>query len=148
MKGRIWTVAVGLAAVAALIAVPAAMAAYSSAKLEVTQTATGVNIKAFGNPDDDPTASVRIFAPAGTQVTTNQAPGTVLGPVRAVAKVLDLAGADVPLVGEIAVAAPGRFTTEQALCLQGTPPLATWVLTLSAAGQTIEVPGFLVATTG
>ena len=42
MKGRIWTAAVGLAAVAALIAVPAAMAAYMSPQLEVTQTATGV----------------------------------------------------------------------------------------------------------
>ena len=38
MKRRIWTVAAGLAAVAALIAVPAAMAAYTSAKLEVTQS--------------------------------------------------------------------------------------------------------------
>ena len=41
MKGRIWTVSVGLAALAALIAVPAAMAAYTSPKLEVTQPADG-----------------------------------------------------------------------------------------------------------
>ena len=38
MKRRIWTVALGLAAVAALIAVPAAMAAYMSPKLEVTHS--------------------------------------------------------------------------------------------------------------
>ncbi len=55
MKRRISTVAVGLAALAALIAVPAAMAAYNSAKLEVTQTATGVVVKASLNPNDDPT---------------------------------------------------------------------------------------------
>ena len=84
MKGRIWTAAVGLAAVAALIAVPAAMAAYMSPKLEVTQTATGVVVKASLDPNDDPTAAVVILAPAGTQLTTTQAPGTVLGPVNAI----------------------------------------------------------------
>ena len=41
MKRRIWTVAAGLASVAALIAVPSALAAYTSAKLEVRPTATG-----------------------------------------------------------------------------------------------------------
>ena len=79
MKHRIWTVAAALASVAALYAVPSALAAYTTAKLEVRQTATGVNIKATGSPDDDPTASVRIFVPTGMQLTTNQAPGSVLG---------------------------------------------------------------------
>ena len=60
MKGRIWTVSVGLAALAALVAVPAAMAAYTSPKLEVTQTATGVVVKASLDPNDDPTAAVVI----------------------------------------------------------------------------------------
>ncbi len=108
MKRRIWTVAVGLAAVAALIAVPAAMAAYTSPKLEVTQTATGVVVKASLDPNDDPTARVAIIAPAGTQLTTTQAPGTVLGPVQAIVKALDLAGADLPLEGQLVVAAPGQ----------------------------------------
>ena len=108
MKRRIWTVGVGLAALAALVAVPAAMAAYNSPKLEVTQTATGVVVKASLDPNDDPTAAVVIAAPTGTQLTTNQAPGTVLGPVRAVVKALDLAGADLPLEGQLVVAAPGQ----------------------------------------
>ena len=108
MKGRIGTVAVGLAAVAALIAVPAAMAAYTSPKLEVTQTATGVVVKASLNPNDDPTAAVVIVPPTGTQLTTSQAPGTVLGPVKAIVKALDLAGADLPLEGQLVVAAPGQ----------------------------------------
>ena len=51
MKRRIGTVAIGLAALAALIAVPAAMAAYSSPKLDVTQIATGVVVKASLDPD-------------------------------------------------------------------------------------------------
>jgi hypothetical protein len=149
MKRRIWTVAVALASVAALYAVPSALAAYTTAKLEVRQTGTGVNIRATGSPDDDPTASVRIFVPTGTQLTTNQAPGAVLGTVRALARVLDLAGAEIPLQGQIVVAAPGQVApADQAACLQGATPIATWILALSAAGQNLPVPAFLVATTG
>ncbi|MEX2614423.1 MAG: hypothetical protein WD380_12660, partial [Gaiellaceae bacterium] len=74
MKRRIWTVAAGLVSIAALVAVPAAFAAYTTAKLEITQSGTGATIKATLSPDDDPTASVRIFVPTGTTLTTSQAP--------------------------------------------------------------------------
>lgn len=149
MKRRISTVAVGLAAVAALIAVPAALAAYTSPKLEVTQTATGVVVKASLNPDDDPTAAVLIVAPNGTQLTTAQAPGAVLGPVRAIVKALDLAGADLPLEGQLVVAAPGQVpAAAQTACIGPVVPLATWVMVLTAAGQTLQVPTYLVRTGG
>lgn len=149
MKRRIWTVGVGLAALAALVAVPAAMAAYNSPKLEITQTATGVVVKASLDPNDDPTAAVVIAAPTGTQLTTNQAPGTVLGPVRAVVKALDLAGADLPLEGQLVVAAPGQVpAATQTGCIGAATPLATWVMVLAAAGQTLSVPTYLVPTAG
>ena len=149
MKGRTWTVAAGLASVAALIAVPAALAAYTSAKLEVRQAGTTTTIKVSLDPNDDPTASVRIFAPAGTQLTTSQAPGTVLGPVKAIVKALDLAGADLPLEGQLLVAAPGQVAPAiQALCTGGATPLATWIMLLQAAGQTLPVPAYLVPTAG
>jgi len=149
MKGRTWTVAAGLASVAALIAVPAALAAYTSAKLEVRQAGTTATIKVSLDPNDDPTASVRIFAPAGTQLTTSQAPGTVLGPVKAIVKALDLAGADLPLEGQLLVAAPGQIAPAiQAACLGATAPLASWIMLLQAAGQTLPVPTYLVATSG
>lgn len=149
MKRRIWTVAVGLAAVAALIAVPAAMAAYTSPKLEVTQTGTGVVVKVSLDPNDDATASVRIYVPAGTQLTTTQAPGTVLGPVRSIVKALDLAGADLPIDGQLVVAAPGQIPAPaQAACAGGVTPLATWIMLLSAAGQNLTVPTYLMPTSG
>jgi hypothetical protein len=150
MKGRIWTVVVGLTALAALIAVPAAMAAYTSPKLEVTQTGTGVVVKASLDPNDDPTAAVLIIAPNGTQLTTTQAPGSVLGPVRAIVKALDLAGADLPLEGQLVVAAPGQIpAATQAACIGSSiVPVATWVMVLSAAGQTLQVPTYLVNTGG
>ena len=150
MKRRIGTVAIGLAAVAALIAVPAAMAAYASPKLTITQTATGTVVKASLDPNDDPTAAVLIVAPNGTQLTTTQAPGTVLGPVKAIVKALDLAGADLPLEGQLIVAAPGQIpAATQAACIgPGVVPLATWVMVLTAAGQTLQVPTYLVKTGG
>jgi hypothetical protein len=147
MKRRITSIALALASVAALIAVPAAMAAYTSAKLEVTQTATGVVVRATLSGDDDPTARVGIVTPAGTQLTTTQAPGTVLGPVRAVVKALDLAGADLPLEGQLVVAAPGQVpAATQTACLGASAPIATWVMILTAAGQTLTVPTYLVST--
>ena len=149
MKRRISTVAVGLAAVAALIAVPAALAAYTSPKLEVTQTATGVVVRATLSPNDDPTAQVSIIVPTGTQLTTSQAPGTVLGPVRATVSALDLAGADLPLEGQLVVAAPGQIPAATvAQCTRGATPIATWVMVLTAAGQTLQVPTYLVPTSG
>ena len=118
-----------LAAVAALIAVPAAMAAYTSPKLEVTRAGTGTVVKASLNPNDDPTGErVASSRPARTQLTTNQAPGTVLGPVQAIVKALDLAGADLPLEGQLVVAAPGQVpAATQAACIGTATPLATWV---------------------
>ena len=149
MKRRTWTVVAALASITALVAVPSAFAAYTTAKLEVRQSGTTATVKATVDPNDDPTASVRIFVPTGTQLTTTQAPGAVLGPVRAIVKALDLAGADLPLEGNLIVAAPGQIApASQAACLGAVTPLASWVMVLSAAGQTLPVPAYLVATAG
>jgi hypothetical protein len=115
----------------------------------VTPAGAATVVKASLDPNDDPTASVRMFVPAGTQLTTNQAPGTVLGPVKAVVKALDLAGADLPLDGQLVVTAPGQIPADTvAQCTGGAAPLATWVMVLTAAGQTLQVPTYLVPTTG
>ena len=149
MRRRAWTTIVGGAAIVALITVPSALGAYTALKLQVQQAGTTTAIKVTGNPDEDATAAVRIFPPSGTQLTTNQAPGTVLGEVKATVKALDLAGADLPLNGQLLVARPGQVSpADQAACLQGATALAAWVISLTAAGQTLELPLFLVATSG
>ena len=149
MKRRIWTALIGLAAVAALVVVPSALAAYASPKLEVQQAGTTSVIKASLSSDDDPTASVRIYVPSGTQLTTSQAPGTQIGTVDALVKALDLGGADLPFKGQLLVAPPGAVSPQlQAACIQGATPLATWVLALTAANQTVNVPAFVVASAG
>ena len=144
MRGRIWTVAVGIAALVAVVVVPAAMAAYTSPKLEVTQTATGVVLKASVSPDDDPTARIAINVPVGTTLTTSQAPGAVLGPARAVVKSLDNFGIDVPIEGQIVVAPPGQVATGQQACIGSSVPIATWQLTGSALGVPLSVPMYLL----
>jgi hypothetical protein len=145
MRRRIWAVAAGLVSVAALVAIPSAYAAYTTAKLEVVQTATGVTIRASSGVNDDATARAQIFAPVGTQLTTGQAPGTVLGPVRAQVSALALAGALLPLEGQAVVAAPGQVpAATQAACTLGVTPIVTWVLVLQAAGQTINLPAFVL----
>src|SRR5262249_23752709 len=79
MKTRIWTILVGLAALAALVAVPAAMATYTTPKLVVQQAGTTTAFALTQNSSEDPTAVVSIFVPTGTTLTTTQAPGTILG---------------------------------------------------------------------
>ena len=145
MKKRVWTVVAGVVSIAALMAVPAAYAAYTSPKLEVFQSGTGVSVKASLDPNDDATARVAISVPVGTQLTTTQAPGTALGSVEALVKALDLAGADLPLQGQLVVAAPGQVpAATQTACIGSTTPLATWVMVLTAAGQTLTVPTYLL----
>jgi hypothetical protein len=149
MKRRVWTVAAGLASVAALIVIPSALAAYTSTKLEVRYAGDTFIATISADPADDPTASAQVYAPTGTQLTTNQAPGTVLGPAKLKAQILALGGANVELDGKIIVAPPGAVPPAQsAPCLRGATPLATWFLEITAVGQTVDFPLYLVPTTG
>ncbi len=98
MKGRIGTVAVGLAAVAALIAVPAALAAYSSPKLEVTPDGDRASTsRPRSSPNDDPTASVRdLSRRRGRSSRRTRRRARCSGRSTRSCKALDLAGADLP----------------------------------------------------
>ena len=147
---RLWTFVAAIASVVALVAVPAAHAAYTSAKFEVTQAGTTTTIKASVDPNDDPTAMLQIILPSGMKVTTNQAPGTALGRVRAVVRALDLAGEDLQLEGQVLVAAPGQVSAavQEACIARHQNVAATWVLALSAAGRQLAIPAFFAAPQG
>jgi hypothetical protein len=149
MKRRILTAAVGIASVAALIAVPAALAAFTTPKLEVRQTAQATTFKVTQSSSDDAVASLRIFVPTGTTVTATQAPGTTLGAVNALLKLHALAGAEVPVQGNVVVAPPGAVPAAVVTaCTGGATPTATWLLALSIAGTPVNVPLFIVPTSG
>lgn len=138
----------GLALIVALatcgIAVAAAFAAYTSPKLLVGQAGATTTINASAAVADDATAVVIIYIPQGVTVTANQAPGTQLGTVKAQVSALALGGALLPLEGPIVVAPPGAVpAASQTACIGAAVPTATWLLQLTAAGQTINLPAYV-----
>jgi hypothetical protein len=89
---------------------------------------------------DDPTARVQIYIPSGYQVASPAA-GTKLGSVTATASAADLGGAILPLTGELDAIAPNA--TAAAQC--GVTAAQTWDMHLTAAGQTLDIPLYVVA---
>jgi hypothetical protein len=149
MKRSIRLAVLALGGIAALVAVAVAFAAYSSPKLQVSYAGTTTNITASASPSDDATAIASIYVPNGTTITANQAPGTQIGTVKAQVQALALGGALLPLDGKIMVAPPGAVpAAAQAACTQGATPTATWLLVLTAAGQTINLPAYIIPTAG
>ena len=133
----------------ALVVVAVAAAAYTSPKLQVTQAGATTVITASAAQADDATARVAIYLPPGATVTGGQAPGTKIGVVSAQVSALALGGALLPLAGDIVIAPPGAIApATQAACTQGQAPLATWLLVLQAAGQTINLPAYAIPTAG
>jgi hypothetical protein len=140
---------VTLAVVAVLALAGVASAAYTTPTLYVSQAGTATTIAVEQAQTDDATARASIYAPPGIQATLNQAPGTELGKVTAQVTALALGGALLPLTGQILVAAPGQVpAASQAACTQGAAPAATWLMVLQAAGQTLNVPMYVVLTSG
>jgi hypothetical protein len=140
---------IAIVAIAAAVAVPAvvvaASSAYVSATLKIRYAGTATVITASSSVNDDPTARAAVYVPTGTTITANQAPGTQLGTVNAQVSALDLGGALLPLSGPILVAPPGAVpAATQAACTGGETPSAVWLLQLAAAGQTINLPAFLI----
>jgi hypothetical protein len=89
---------------------------------------------------DDPTARVQIYVPTGYQIATVPA-GTKIGDVTATAAAADLGGAILPLTGELQSVAPNPAAAAQC----GVAASQYWNLALSAAGQTLNVPLYVVA---
>lgn len=126
-----------------------ALAAYTSPTLRVSQTGPKTTISVTQEQNDDATARAVIYAPAGTTSTLGQAPGSTLGTVSAQVTALALGGALLPLEGEIKVAPPGAVAAaSQQACIQAETPAATWLMVLQAAGQTLNVPLYLLTTAG
>jgi hypothetical protein len=149
MRNGIRVAVLAAAALGALGLTAVATAAYTKPTLKVSYAGTTTNIVATADVGDDSTARAAIYVPTGTALTTNQAAGATIGTAKANVSALALGGALLPLEGSIVVAAPGAVTpATQAQCTQGQAPITTWVLVLQAAGQTINLPAFLLPTAG
>ena len=149
MRNRTRTVVLALAALAALVVATAATAAYTTPKLTVTYATGNVTrIVASASNSDDATARAAIVIPNGSTLTTAAA-GTKVGTARAQVSALALGGALLPLAGDIIVAPPGAVPpASQTGCIGAVAPQATFLLVLQAAGQTINLPAYIIPTSG
>jgi hypothetical protein len=143
-----------LAAGAVALATAGAALASFNPRITVTAPAAAggtpvVTLDVRVDQADDPTAKVTIYVPPGYQVSL-PAVGTKLGTVDAHAQAADLGGAVLPLTGDLLVADPKSGTLPQAavLCLGAETAVGVWNLHLTAAGQVLDVPIFVVQTTG
>jgi hypothetical protein len=130
-------------AVGALTATGSALAAFAP-KIYVKTAATGINLRVAVAATDDPTARFALYVPVAYTGNFSAAPGTVLGPVTAHAQAADLGGAILPLTGNLVVANPldPTIVAQSAAC-DPVAHAAIWVLGLTAAGQTLNVPLFV-----
>ena len=149
---------VRLGAVGAAIAVALAVAIQASAtpQLNISATAAGTTIGFTESPTDAAPAKVQIFADSALPtVDLSAAPGTQIGTVAAKAAAGALGGAILPLGGTITVrgagdsflsnGSPVPLAAAATSCTGTATHSAFWVLTLSAAGQTLELPAFVDA---
>jgi hypothetical protein len=140
MTRRLRAAVVAATACAALLGAGSAWAAYSP-KLLVK----GNQVTATVGATDAATARAQIYVPAGYTVATNATVGTNLGAVTAQASAADLNNQILTLTGNLVVIAPNA----QARQLCGLSAVsATWDFHLSAAGQALDIPVFVVTNTG
>src|SRR3954452_1720269 len=146
MRKSIRAALLACAALSSLAFASSAFAAYTSPKLVVaslTPQAAGsggpVRVGVTVANTDDPTAKLQIYTPAGYKIATPPA-GTKLGDVTAPAAAADLGGAILPLTGELQSVAANPAGAAQC----GVAAAQYWNLHLTAAGQILDVPMYVV----
>ena len=132
-------VAAGTASAAAIFMVTAALAAYSSPRLLVTQTGQKVTLDVAQSPADDATAIARIISPIGTEVAAARPIGSTIGAASAVLVATEAGDERISARGTLRVVggAPGAAATG---CTVGERVLAVWGITLAGDGLTLELP--------
>ena len=141
---------VSCAVLTALVLTGSAMASYTP-HLVVVQSATGTKIHLTIPKADDATAALVIYSPATATATLGQAIGTQIGTVEAQVNAKAISpDAILPLTGTVAVGDPANpvIAAAATACTGTTTHAATWLLVLTAAGQTLNVPAFVDPTSG
>lgn len=143
MKQALRTALFAAAILTALAFTGSAFASFAPKLVVSTSNAgQGTRIGVVVGASDDPTAVTTIYVPSAYQIATPAA-GTKLGDVTATAAALDLGGVVLPLTGELDAIAPTATTGAEAQAC-GVTPTQTWDLHLSAAGNTLDIPVFIV----
>jgi len=95
----------------------------------------------------DPIAAVNIYSGTGYGINTSQPAGTTIGTVDAAAFSRDN-GLTLPLSGNIVTDDPAKHVTDSTQCARVPNSRAVWILNLSVAGNTLQLPAYVNDTTG
>ncbi len=119
-----------------------AVAAYTPS-LTGQQVGAKTTIHVVSSKTDDSTAAIHILSPSAATLTA--APGTTIGTVTASINAKAISpDAVIPLTGSVIVADPTKYTTPVDQQCSGAPAnTAVWNLSLTAAGQTLNVPVYV-----
>src|SRR5436309_8594606 len=117
--------------------------ALATQKLSVRQTATSMTIKVSQAQTDPQPLRITIYVPSGYSINASAAAGTKIGTTTGTVFSRD-ANIPLPLSGDVNVAPP---TTNAPGC-DPTTHIAVWILALSVAGQTINLPVHVDQTAG
>jgi hypothetical protein len=128
---------------AAVTALAFAGNALAVQKLSVSQSATSLTIKVTQAQTDQQPAKITIYVPTGYTINASAAPGSTIGTTSGSVFARD-ANIPLPLSGNVVVAPPN---TNAPGCATGTH-MAVWNLALSVAGQNINLPVHVDATSG
>jgi hypothetical protein len=118
--------------------------AFATQRIAVSQTATSLTIKVSQDQSDQQPAKITIFVPSLYTVTPNGAVGAKIGTTNGQVFARDL-NIPLPLSGDVLVLDPAAHTKDP--CSPGTH-MAVWDLHLTVAGQAIDLPVYLSATSG
>jgi hypothetical protein len=131
-------------AVAGVAALALAGNALATQSMAVSQTASAVTIKLTQAQTDPQPARIIIYVPAGYTLNTTQPVGAVIGTTAGEVFARDL-NIPLPLEGDVIADNPANHLLDQ--CAAGAHQ-AVWILRLSVAGQTIQLPVYVDPTAG
>jgi len=140
--------ALAAAAAGALVLAGSALAANTgTVGVSVSGSATTIHVSV--PQSSDPVAQLNIFAPAGTAASLGQAAGSTIGSIpNATAYSYDTT-LTLPLTGAVIVSSLAQVgAASYTPCIGSATPAAVWLLHLSVAGQTLDVPMYVFQTAG
>jgi hypothetical protein len=142
MTRRVAIAVAGTASAAAIFVVTAALAAYASPRLEVTQAGNRVTLDLAQTPGDDATAILRLISPLGTEVTAAQPAGTTVGAASAHFVATTSGDQRIDAAGMLRVV--GAAPDVPIGCAAGERVVAVWTLGLTGTSLALDVPVYLL----
>lgn len=139
------TLRLAMLSLAAAAALALAGNAFATQRIAVSQTATSLKIEATQDASDPQPAKISIYVPSGYQLHPTGAIGSAIGTTSGQVVARDTGGLTLPLEGNVLVLDPAQHTMDA--CSPGAH-LAVWDLHLTVAGQAIDLPVYVSATSG